>query len=106
MAEYEAGGTARGLARKHGLRRTTVVRVLGQAGIKTGQRRLFNSNDSVVEVPRTSRTGAVAEGDRQARWHLAPIDVPTAGNQPRQLAYEQRADAGGKAGCPSQGQGF
>jgi DNA-binding transcriptional regulator LsrR (DeoR family) len=63
--EYAAGETARGLARKHGLHRTTVVRRLRQAGVETGQRRLSDSPELVAEVNQLRAQGlslrAIAE---------------------------------------------
>jgi transposase-like protein len=48
--EYEAGETARGLARKHGVHRSTVARKLRQAGVETGQRKLSGSHELVAEI--------------------------------------------------------
>jgi DNA-binding transcriptional regulator LsrR (DeoR family) len=50
VGEFEAGETARGLARKHGLHRSTVVRRLRQAGVETGQRKISSSRELVSEV--------------------------------------------------------
>jgi IS30 family transposase len=48
--QYEAGETARGLARKHGLHRSTVARKLRRAGVPTGQRKLSASHELVAEI--------------------------------------------------------
>lgn len=53
-ADYEAGATARGLAREHGIHRTTVVRHLRRAGVVTGQRRMADS-EALVDRARALR---------------------------------------------------
>jgi lambda repressor-like predicted transcriptional regulator len=57
VVEYEAGATARGLARKHGLHRSTVVRKLRQAGVSTGQRKLSASHELVAEIQELREQG-------------------------------------------------
>jgi transposase-like protein len=62
VAEYEAGETARGLARKYGLHRTTVVRKLRQAGVNTGQRKLSSAFDLVAEIHALREQGMSLRG--------------------------------------------
>jgi DNA-binding CsgD family transcriptional regulator len=57
VAEYEAGETVWGLARKHGMHRSTVVRKLRGAGVTTGQRRLSDSYELVTEVKELREQG-------------------------------------------------
>jgi DNA-binding IclR family transcriptional regulator len=65
VGEYEAGETAGGLARKHGLHQSTVVRKLMQAGVSTGQRKLSDSRELVAEMQQLREQGlslrAIAE---------------------------------------------
>ncbi|MDR2379721.1 MAG: helix-turn-helix domain-containing protein [Bifidobacteriaceae bacterium] len=54
---YGAGETARGLARKHGLHRSTVVRKLRRSGVSTGQRTLSASYELVAEIRQLRERG-------------------------------------------------
>jgi hypothetical protein len=54
VAEYQSGETVRGLARKHGLHRGTVVRRLHGAGVSTGQQK-FAADTTLVQKVRTLR---------------------------------------------------
>jgi DNA-binding CsgD family transcriptional regulator len=68
-ADYEAGATARGLARQHGIHRTTVVRHLRRAGVVTRQRRMADSEALV------SRAGALRGEGRSLRTIGAELGI-------------------------------